>query len=247
MFFALLLALMQPQEDRIRILVPAYFRPAGDGLRHWDRLIASAGKAPITAIVNPASGPGKRADPRYAEVLARAKGLTLIGYVSTSYAKRPLDEVKADVDRWLEFYPSIRGIFFDEQASGADRVDHYAALYAYVRQEKKLDLVVANPGVNCDEAYVSRPAADAVCLFEHHTGFDAHRPPAWTSKYGPERFAILPYASATVDEMRRRLAASVERRFGWIYVTDASGENPWNRLPAYWDELVDAARPKKGR
>ncbi len=30
----------------VRILVPAYFYPAGDGLAHWDRLLADADKAP---------------------------------------------------------------------------------------------------------------------------------------------------------------------------------------------------------
>jgi hypothetical protein len=246
LLLAVALALLQAQEP-VRILVPAYFRPAGDGLRHWDRLIASAEKASITVIVNPASGPGKRVDARYTEVLGRAKGLTLIGYVSTSYGKRTLEEVKADIDRWIEFYPQVRGIFLDEQASGPERLDHYAALYAYVRKEKKLDLVVSNPGINCDEGYVSRPAADVVCLFEHHEGFDAHRPAGWTSKYGPERFLSLPYATPTVEEMRRRVAASIERRFGWTYVTDAAGGNPWNRLPSYWDELLDAVKPKKDR
>ena len=234
-------------EEKVRILVPAYFYPEGEGLRHWDRLIGAAEKAPVAAIANPASGPGKRVDPNYVKVLARAReaGVTLVGYVSTSYAKRPLADVKADVDRWLEFYPGVRGIFFDEQASGPDRVDHYAALYEYARKEKKLDLVVTNPGVPCDEGYVSRPAADVVCLFEHHEGFDALKLPEWTGRYGPERFYVLPYATPTADAMRRRARAAVERGFAWLYMTDAGGRNPWDRLPSYWDELVETARDLK--
>jgi len=229
-------------EDGVRVLVPAYFHPSGEGLRDWERLIASAGKGRIVAIANPASGPGKRVDPAYAKVLPRAReaGITLLGYVSTGYAKRPQADLRAEVDRWLEFYPDVRGIFFDEQASGADGVDFHAALYDYARKEKKLELVVTNPGVPCDEGYVSRPAADVVCLFEHHEGFDAHRRPGWAARYAPGRFLILPYGTPTADGMRRRARASVERGYGWLYVTDAAGKNPWDRLPSYWDAFVEA-------
>ena len=87
---------------RLRLLVPAYFYPAGDGSKDWDRLFAASATVPIVAIVNPASGPGKKAAPNYLELFAKAQRtekITLIGYVPTSYGKRPLAEVKADVDR----------------------------------------------------------------------------------------------------------------------------------------------------
>src|SRR5687768_16366735 len=80
------------QTPPLRLLVPAYFYPAGKGEQKWDKLIAAADRVPIVAIVNPASGPGRRADPNYTAILeraAKAKRLTLIGYVTTSYAKRP--------------------------------------------------------------------------------------------------------------------------------------------------------------
>ena len=53
-------------KPRTTLLVPAYFYPAGDGLQHWDDLLAAADRVPIVAIVNPASGPGKAADPKKA-------------------------------------------------------------------------------------------------------------------------------------------------------------------------------------
>jgi spherulation-specific family 4 protein len=95
-------------EPRLSLLVPAYFYPAGEGLKHWDRLIASSARVPVLAIVNPVSGPGDKADANYTKLLDRARrqaGLTLLGYVSTRYARRPLADVQADVDRWLRLYP----------------------------------------------------------------------------------------------------------------------------------------------
>jgi hypothetical protein len=237
-------------EPRLRLLVPAYFYPAGEGLKHWERLIAAAKRVPVVAIVNPASGPGDKADANYTRLLDRAKrqpGLTLLGYVSTRYAKRPLADVKADVDCWLRLYPQIHGIFFDEQASAADQTGYYAALYADVRKERKLRLVVTNPGTTCAEAYLEKPAADVACLFEGADGFATWKPPEWVGKYGARRFAAIAYKVGEAEQMRKAVAAAAEKGAGWLYVTDAAGNNPWDRLPAYWDEEVAAVSKANAR
>ena len=237
----------------VRLLVPAYFYPAGDGLKHWDRLLAAADKVPVVAIVNPASGPGKKADANYVKLLERARKtkITLIGYVSTSYGKRTLDEVKADVERWLQLYPhSITGVFFDEQASGADKVDYYAALRTHVRNNSKLGLVVTNPGTVCDAAYFDKPATDTACVFEGPRRFDVLDFPKWLWPLPAERKAVLSYKIARVDEMRELVKLAPKRKIGYLYITDAAGDNPWDRLPKYWDEEVaamEAVNPRKAK
>jgi hypothetical protein len=235
---------------RVQLLVPAYFYPAGDGAKEWDKLLAAADRAAIVAIVNPASGPGRRVDPNYTAVLeraAKAKRLALIGYVSTSYAKRPIEEVKADVDQWLKFYPGIQGIFFDEQASGAEQVAYYAALYKHVRETHKLQLVITNPGTTCAEVYVSKLAADAICLFEGPRPFDAAKLPEWRARYAAGRIAVLSYQIKTAEAMQKLIAAAAEAKIGLCYITDDEGGNPWDRLPRYWDEEVTAAEMANGQ
>lgn len=234
----------------LQLLVPAYFYPAGNGAKEWDQLIAAADRAPIVAIVNPASGPGRRGDPNYTAVLkkaAKAKHLTLIGYVSTSYAKRPLEEAQADVDQWLKFYPNIQGIFFDEQASGAEQVDYYTTLYKHVRETHKLQLVITNPGTACAEVYASKPAADAVCLFEGPQPFNTAKLPGWRTKYDAHRAAVLSYRIDAVESMQRLIASAAERHLGYCYITDDSGNNPWDRLPTYWDAEVRSVEMANGR
>jgi hypothetical protein len=236
----------EPASPPVRLLVPAYFYPVGKGKGEWDQLLAAADQTPIVAIVNPASGPGRRVDPNYSAIFgraAKAKQLTLIGYVTTSYTKRPVAEVKAEVDRWLEFYPAIQGVFFDEQASGAEHVAYHAELYEHVRTARKLKLVVTNPGTTCAEGFVSRPAADAVCLFEGPKSFDGAPLPDWTGRYQAERFAALSYQIDSAADMKKLIAAAGEKKFGYCYVTDAGGNNPWNRLPTYWEEEVKAVKP----
>lgn len=227
---------------RLAIMTPAYFYPGGKGLKEWDRLIAAAKSAPIVAIANPASGPGKKRDPNYSRVIDRAReaGVTVIGYVSTRYAKRPHAEVWADVDAWVRFYPGVQGFFFDEQASDFKQVEHYGRLRAYARTKIPPALVVTNPGTVCDELFVKRSASDVVCLFENRQGFSDFKMPSWTKSYPARRYCALPYQVEDAAQMQKYVRQAVEQRFGYLYITDDGGRNPWDRLPSYWDEFVAA-------
>jgi GH18 family chitinase len=42
--------------------------------------------------------------------------------------------------------------------------------------------------------------------------------------------------------MKATIREAQERKIGMIYVTDADGANPWDRLPSYWDAEVAAVR-----
>ena len=93
---------------RLRLLVPAYIYPMTVG--RWQRLFDAASKVEIVAIVNPNSGPGDERNsimPRFSPRPRR--GITLVGYVSTDYGKRPQAEIKKDIDTWVRLYPQIRG------------------------------------------------------------------------------------------------------------------------------------------
>jgi hypothetical protein len=228
----------------MRLLVPAYFYPADDGLEQWDRLIESPAAATMVVIVNLDGGPGTAVDPNYAKVLGRtrSKGVTALGYVTTSYAKRPPGEVRADVDRWVRFYPGIQGIFFDQQASTADQVTYYAALYEYVRKGLGLSLVITNPGGVCAEDYLARPASDVVCLVEANRDFSTYHRPAWTAEYPPDRIAALLYDVRSRENMTNNVLDMRGQGIGYCFITDARGPNPWNRLPRYWRDEVEAVQ-----
>jgi hypothetical protein len=234
---------------RLRPLVPAYFYPAGDGLVEWNRLLDSPAAADIMVIANTSSGPGTTADPNYARVLERArqKAITVLGYVSTSYGDRPLREVKDDVARWVNFYPGVQGIFFDEQASGPDKVSYYGTLYEYARKERGLALVVTNPGTACAEEYLARPAADVVCLVETNKDFGEYHPPAWAGRYPARCFAALLSRVGTPEQMKKNVLAMGERKVGSCYVTDGRDSNPWGRLPPYWEAEVAAVQQVNGK
>lgn len=233
----------QGKPDQVKLFVPAYFYPAGDGLKEWDKLIAAAKEVPIVAIANPASGPGERVDPNYTQTISRATktGVTVIGYVSTEYAKRSVEQLKADVDTWCKFYPEVAGMFFDEQTSDASRLQYYREAFDYTRRQVKGGLIASNPGVSCDAAYFVG-GADAISVFEHYEGYDQFMPPVGWDDTQRRRSAVLPYDTLDARQMRQRLQRAAEMRLGYFYATDHKGTNPWGRLPTYWDDEVAAVR-----
>jgi len=227
----------------VRLIVPAYFYPGGRGLDAWRQLIDAAPSTPICAIANPDSGPGKRVDENYVQLFRLAKNskLTLLGYVTLSYGKRPLSAVRADIDSWLYFYPDVRGIFFDEQPSQEELAPFAIDSFAYARAKINGALIVTNPGTRCAQAYLAPRDSPVACLFEHETGFDKYKLPEWAEGLGSDRFAVLLYSVKSADEMRQALRASIRQRTGYVYVTDAGAEPiPWNRLPVYWKEEVQS-------
>ena len=234
----------EPVKAPLRILVPAYFYPSRDGLSAWKELLAAAEQTPIVAIVNPASGPGRRVDPNYEEVmrLAEKSKAALIGYVTLSYAKRPAAEIKAQIDTWVKFYPGIRGIFFDEQPSGAEHAAFAGECFTHAAAKIDKALIVSNPGTRCARDYAELPQKPVIVLYERGTGLDKYQPPEWTKDFSADRFSVLLYGVKSKEEMLQAYRDAAAKRIGYFYVTDAEGRNPWNRLPGYWAEEVGAEK-----
>ena len=237
--------LAAPPPASVKLLVPAYFYPAGEGLRTWRKLIGAAGKVPVIAIANPASGPGTEINPDYAKVIQQAQTarIKVIGYVSTNYTKRKSADIKHDIDLWLKFYPTIQGIFFDEQSSEAAQSDFYLDLANDARQKIPQAFVVTNPGTICAEEYFSKNVADTICVVENGEGLEKYTPPEWAKKYPAERFYGLAFQVPTAAGLRTSLRAAVQKHLGYVYVTDDKLPNPWDTLPVYWEAEIQAVNP----
>jgi hypothetical protein len=227
------------------IIVPAYFYPEGN--QYWDKLAAAAREVPLIAILNPDSGPGKAADANFVAAIKKVRdaGGRVIGYVSTDYnrGKRTLEVVKADIDKYYAWY-AVDGIFLDEMTCDDIEANliFYGALYSYVKEKAPAALVVGNPGCDTLEAYLARPAADLLVMFESNARFKKAKTGAWARNYAASHFACMPYGIRRSDKMQECLALAAARNLGYVYVTDANEPNPWNRLPAYWLAEVAAVK-----
>ncbi len=223
------------------ILVPAYFYPAGAGLRQWEQLLEAAKRhpeVPIAAVVNPASGPGERPDPNYQNLVRRLhRRVVLLGYVATGYGQRASQQVRRDVDRWLEFYPGIRGFFFDEQSRQLEHLERYACWANYARARLPGALIVSNPGTSLPLEFARWRTADVFCIYEGAEVPQYLHQPQWTHLPAGAVPAVLwhqrSFRQGTTQWSRIALPPKA-----WIFCTDAGPPNPWNRLPSYWWELV---------
>jgi hypothetical protein len=228
----------------LAILVPLYSYPS-----HWDRatylwddVAAAAARVPIAAIINPQNGPTPgQANGDYVFGLGQLRdaGVTLLGYVYTGYGARSLDEVKADIDAYDQHY-LVQGIFFDEAASSAERIDYYAQVHSYVRHRQDPWALILNQGTQTDEDYVA--VADTVVVFEDTWDqWATYQAGPYLPRYPSHRFATLIHKTPA-ERMKQAVDLAVQRNITHLFVTDDSldsaDQNPWNSLPTYWTDLV---------
>ena len=241
-------------QERTGVLVPLYVYPADIHTNEtYNRLIALKRRfetVPFWVILNPASGPGKEADGNYTKAVDRliGAGCVVLGYVTTSYGKRPETEVRGDIDRWAKLYPRVQGIFFDEMIyEDTDAGEKYQSGVDQYAHDGGWWPTVANPGAETPGRYFAgddRGAADVIVV---------HEGDAWPaeerlkgdyfggySDYPPFTRAVLVHSQPTLDEHALRRTRQYVR---WVYVTegvfkanDPTAANPWDRLSAHLEE-----------
>jgi hypothetical protein len=239
---ALLAALSSCQSTfAMQILIPAYFYPdpAAGALNPWQALGASAGDVAITAILNPASGPGSSRDPNYVAAIAslRSAGGRVIGYVSTAYGSRDAATVKAEINQYRNFY-DLDGIFLDEMSNLDTQLGYYQDLYDYIKASNGGYQIIGNAGTSTLEAYLQ--VADTLVTFENSAGYESYQPDPWVNDYSADRFAHLIYGVGSATMMQQFVALAAQRNVGYLYVTDDGGDNPWDLLPSYWQAQTQA-------
>ncbi len=222
-----------------KMAVPSYFYPGAK----WTQMEEAVPKVGLT-IINPNSGPGDASDQAYVDQVkkSQAAGLTVLGYVHTSYGARDAAAVRAEVDKYYSWY-GVDGIFFDEVSTDCSKAtSYYADLHTYVKAKAAPSKVVINPGTQTNECYMS--VADIVVNFEgsYKSYVSNYSAPSWVSKYSPDRFWHLVYSTSTTKALDRAMSLSKSRGAGWVYVTPDGLPNPWDTLPtgSYWSRHLSA-------
>lgn len=217
------------------MLVPLYSRDVGE----WDRLFAAGARVDVVAIANPNSGPGVTASAVWSAIIAKgtaAPGVTMIGYVSTRYGQRPPGEVTADIAAWYRLYPSIGGIFFDEQAKEPAMVARFAAYFADVKARG--GYVASNPGVACDPGYLAAKP-DAIVLWENTAGAGSPTLPTWAALASDGVCAGLVHHCPDAS-LPTVVAAMRATGFGLVFATSSPGPGTWSALGSGFPALVAA-------
>lgn len=249
-------------QERTGILLPLYIYPANIHTNEsYNRVMDLKRRfesVPFWVIVNPASGPGPAVDANYTKAIDRLQGAgcVVLGYVTTSYAKRPAADVQADIDRWLKMYPRTQGIFFDEMTyeDKESAVDYQAGLNRYARKVGCWP-TVANPGTDTPGRYFDAEAADVIVV---HEGDDWPEPQRLKgdyfggySDYPPFTRAVLVHSLEKFDP---RPLQVVRQHARWVYFTndlyrvnDPKVDNPWDSVSAYLEQTCEELSRRDGR
>jgi hypothetical protein len=170
--------------------IPSYFDPCynasdppeGPMSCDWDQIIAD-GPAISHVIINPDSGPTKKCQEDYLNLTQRLHAapfddLQILGYVHTSYGKRNISTVEAEIDVYYSCY-SMDGIFLDEVADTCSEIPYYAQLYAFIKAKRGAATVVINPGTNSEACYLN--VSDIMITFEDNyaTYNKSYKPTDW--------------------------------------------------------------------
>ncbi len=241
-------------QERTGVLVPMYVYPANVHTNvAWNRLMDLKRRfetVPFWVIVNPASGPGKDVDANYTKGIDRllGAGCVVLGYVSTSYGKRPAEDVRADIDRWEKFYPRTQGIFFDEMINeDTDAAAGHQVKLNRFAHNRGYWPTVANPGTDTPGRYFVADAADVIVIHEAETWpTEAKLKGDYFGGYSdfpPFTRAVLTYSQPTLDP---NTLAMVRKYARWVYVTedqyrpnDPKADNPWDSLSKHLEAVCE--------
>lgn len=192
-------------------------------------------------------------------VETRAGGADIYGYVATGFGPtgnadagnpgRSLADVLADIDRYFmsDYYRwadvQTNGIFLDEMSQNVDNLGHYQAIYNHIKNEYGNVSVIANPGLNVDESFLSDgagPVADTLVVFEGTGDTYANwTPDSWVTSgnYDSSQFAHIIHSESSSDEMLTHIERARQRNAGMVFV---GPDNEYKQWPSYWQQEVNA-------
>ena len=228
----------------------------------------ASGEVPVTVIVNPADGPGLLADgdpctspnsdwARGLELLEQS-GCHVLGYVSTEYLERDIGQMVSEVQAYDAACPqtgSVDGIFFDEykgfQVTAAD-VDLTRQFSWFLGAYMGMDLVL-NPGTPPRWAPGQAPAGAeggnpyagialraTITVENTPAGYADVDIPQWQHDGEPRSYGLLLHG-VDADDRAGMLALMDDAwrdGFGHVFLTDATGDDPWSDASAFWPDLV---------
>jgi hypothetical protein len=237
--------------QRRTILIPLYAYPNWWDEENyvWQKLIDVKNahpKSAIIAVVNPDNGHFRERNADYERGISDLKkaGISVIGYVYTSYARRDIEEIKDDIDAWKKYYGKIgaQGIFFDETSTDVSALSFYRELADYARTQS-FNIVVLNPGTTTDQSYIDAQIADVVVTYENdYASLEKNPPENYNTPSHKTHLALLIHTMKD-DHVKSLDKFANDHRFDYVYYTeDGSDGNPWDSVSMYIEKEVVSAQ-----
>lgn len=218
------------------LIIPLY----GNTSSQFNAAVSAAQKVSTIAIINPDNGPGSRKVSGISSQVSRLRGAgaRVAGYINTFYGGESLSDVYSQIDAYRSWY-GANGVYLDEMSDSSGKVGYYRSIYNYARSKGMT--VVGNPGTFVPSSYSS--VADVLVTFEDPASrWAGARQVSWSAP--ASKLAAIIYGVSS-GSMQSYVDKAVARRYGWIFVTDGSGGNPFGRAPSYLQSEASYIKSKK--
>ncbi|MGP3999830.1 spherulation-specific family 4 protein [Streptomyces sp. 8N706] len=198
------------------------------------------------AVLNVARGPGVLPDPHCLEAAGRLTnaGVRVLGHLDLRFGTRPVGELISEAHRFLDWY-KVGGFYLDRCPADRAALPETRRTTAALRAALEDAYVVLGQGTHPYQGYAE--AADQLVTFSGPwAGYRWSQVAEWTAEYAPQRFCHLVHGvPRTHLEEAMRIARW--QGAGTIYFTDRTdrggGDDPWEALPGYWDDIVSRIGP----
>jgi hypothetical protein len=223
------------------IYVPLYVYPGAGGMESYDRIIQAKLVHPrlsVLVAINPSSGPGAGKDDNYVQAIGRLRsaGISVIGYVYTKWGKRGLASVAADIRRYRTWY-GLEGVLVDEFSTDPAKASYYLAVRRY-SQSLGMTFVMGNPGTDVPAQFVGM-LADNFTIYENAGLPDSERLGGWHAEHDRANWSCCAHSA----HFNEKHLMDVSRHLGFLYATDDTPPNPYDRLSSYFERLVQVFDP----
>lgn len=207
--------------------------PAGrGGPLHW-------------AVLDVGGGPGSRPDPFClpAAGALRATGVTVLGRLDMRHGTRTFGELISEAHRFLDWY-HVDGFYLARCPTGTPHLAETRRAATTLRALCEGGHIVLGHGAHSHPGYAE--CADQMVTFSGDwTDYRWSQAEEWTADHPPERFCHLVHGlpRTHLDEAFR---IARWQGAGTVCFTDRTGrggQDPWENLPGYWDEIVSRLGP----
>ena len=208
------------------IIMPIY----GNTSAQFNAAVSAAQKCAMIAVINPDDGPGSRKVSGISGQVSRllSARARVAGYINTFYGGESLSSVNQQVDRYLSWY-GANAVYLDEMSDRTNKVSYYRSIYNYARSKGMT--VIGNPGTFVPSGYAG--VADTLVTFEDPASrWGGVKQVSWAGSYPRSKFAAIIYAASS-GSMKSIVDRAISLKYGYVFVTDGRGSDPFGRAPSY--------------
>src|SRR5688500_17305347 len=223
-------------QSRLGMIIPTFVGPTNSLFTTIIQQKQNHPNVPMAVVLDVSQGPGSNAIAQYTELIGRLNNESIItlGYVFTDFGAIPEATVRADIDKWKQFYPLLKGIFFASMSNQASNRTYYGNLNTYAKTTKGFVTTCGSAGAKVPNDFLNGFCADTVIVYE---GAGLRTATDYQS-YDTLPNSNIGFLAYNIAVLNQAWITQISAYGGWVHMTTDGPPTPWDTLPSYFANLV---------